>query len=299
MSRRRAAALLAPAAVAVGAAGLLLVAAPMLTVTVSFTAVAAALVVAALAAVVAVLLLEAARRRASREQELEARLHRKAADSHRRFVARLDHELKNPLTALLSALAADDPTGSRRARAQADRIRRLLADLRRIADVEAAPLDRVTVLVEPLLRDAVELVLAETGAARQVRIDVPTAPWPPALEGDPDLLLIAVYNVVANAVKYTDPDDVIEVRAREARGATAMVAIEIADTGPGIGADDQGIVWEELERGHPPADVPGSGIGLALTRVIVDRHGGRCELTSRVGQGTSVVLEVPAARAAG
>lgn len=55
-------------------------------------------------------------------------------------------------------------------------------------------------------------------------------------------------------------------------------------------------MWEELFRGDVPASTPGSGIGLALVRTIVERHGGRTELRSRQGSGTSVLLHLPARR---
>lgn len=146
-----------------------------------------------------------------------------------------------------------------------------------------------------LLKEAVESAVADAGDARTVTVDVPSAPWPlPSVAGDADLLLVAVYNVVANALKYTTADDVIEVRAREAPGAAPSVVIEVADTGPGTAQDEQQLVWEELARGRAGAAVPGSGVGLALVRVIVHRHSGSVALRSRLGHGTSVYLQLPA-----
>ena len=73
----------------------------------------------------------------------------------------------------------------------------------------------------------------------------------------------------------------------------ARVAIEVADTGPGIPEAEQPHVWEELYRGQATRAVPGSGLGLALVRTIVQRHDGRIDLRSRVGQGTVVTLRLP------
>lgn len=283
---------LVPIATAAVVAVLLLALAPALTVDVRFSA---ALGVVVLGAAVAAIVL-AARMLSARVSAAASRERRAAAEGHRRFLGRLDHELKNPLTALLAALTGDGTNGA--ALAQAERIRSLLTDLRRVADVDTAPLDRVLIPVEPVLRDAVDLVVADAGGHRRVRLDVPSAPWPPTLEADPDLLLAAVYNVVANAVKYTRDGDLVEVRARESGGTTPIVTVEVADTGPGIADENQALVWEELARGTVPAGVPGSGIGLALTRTIIERHGGRCELRSRLGAGTSVLLHLPGARPA-
>jgi len=216
----------------------------------------------------------------------------------RRFVQRLDHELKNPLTALLTALAGrgngPDPQELAVAHTQADRIRRLLTDLRRVADIETVPLDRQPIDIAALIREAVDTALADGDPTRHIRVDVPHAPWPlPTVGGDPDLLLIAVYNVLSNALKYTANGDIIEVRARESGNPTPGVTIEIADTGPGIAADEHDLIWEELARGRAATDKPGSGVGLALVRVILQRHGGTATVQSRLGHGTSIHLQLP------
>lgn len=226
-----------------------------------------------------------------------------AADqARRRFVARLDHELKNPLTALLTVLSdpATDSAGRVQAsvlgtaRGQADRMRRLLTDLRRVADVETAALDIGPVDLAALLSDTVELVKADTRGARPIRLVVPAAPRPlPLVPGDADLLLVAIYNVLSNAMKYSRPGDAIEVRAREMPGPAGHIVIDIADSGPGIAPADIDVVWEELARGSSSAGVPGSGIGLALVRVILARHGGSPLLDSRANGGASVTLRLP------
>ncbi len=70
--------------------------------------------------------------------------------------------------------------------------------------------------------------------------------------------------------------------------------LEIADTGRGIPPADQPVVFEELARGANARDRPGSGLGLALARTIVARHGGDITLVSREGQGTRVRVSLPA-----
>jgi two-component system OmpR family sensor kinase len=71
------------------------------------------------------------------------------------------------------------------------------------------------------------------------------------------------------------------------------VAIEVADTGPGIPQEELPRAWEELYRGQGAQGVPGSGLGLALVRAIVERHGGQVTLRSRAGQGTVVTMRLP------
>ena len=71
------------------------------------------------------------------------------------------------------------------------------------------------------------------------------------------------------------------------------MVIEVADTGPGIPEDEVESVWDELYRGKGARGVPGSGLGLALARAIIERHGGQIRLRSRAGQGTVVTVRLP------
>jgi two-component system, OmpR family, sensor kinase len=75
----------------------------------------------------------------------------------------------------------------------------------------------------------------------------------------------------------------------------AWLLLEVADTGIGIPSDEVGQVWQELARGRAARSLPGTGIGLALVRVIVARHGGRAAIRSRDGQGTVVSIQLPVA----
>ena len=223
-----------------------------------------------------------------------------AAEERRRFLQRLDHELKNPLTAIRAGLAnlgngsvsSDRQQALTSVEAQVMRLSRLTSDLRKLAELEARPLERVSVDVAELLQEAVALAQEQPqAAARRLTLTLPQAPWPvPDVLGDWDLLFLASYNLLDNALKFTRPDDTVEVRAFE---DGAFVAIEVADTGPGIPDDEVSRVWEELYRGQGARGIPGSGLGLALVRAIVERHGGQVRLRSRLGQGTVVTVRLP------
>lgn len=222
------------------------------------------------------------------------------AEAHRRFLRRLDHELKNPLTAIRVGLAnlieapADEPPSHARAsiKAQVARLAKLVADLRKLADLEIRPMERTSVDLEEVLTEAVGLA-QETPERRERRVTftLPQAPWPlPLVPGDRDLLLLAYYNVVENALKFSRADDAVEVRAFE---DGRMVNVEVADTGPGIPAEDLPHIFEELYRGREARGVEGSGLGLALVRAIVERHGGMVTVRSRKGGGTAFTLRLP------
>ena len=224
-----------------------------------------------------------------------------AAEERRRFLRRLDHELKNPLTAMRAGLAnlAEAPSAAARREALASleaqtlRLSRLSSDLRKLAELEVRLVEHSPVDMPALLQEAFSMAQEQPGAdERRLNLGIPRAPWPlPNVRGDPDLLLLAVHNLLENALKYTNPGDTLELRAFE---DGAEIVIEVADTGPGIPEAEQPHVWEELYRGEAGRGRPGSWLGLALVRAIAERHHGRVSLRSRVGQGTVFTLRLPA-----
>jgi two-component system OmpR family sensor kinase len=226
----------------------------------------------------------------------------KASEARHRFMRRLDHELKNPLTAIHAGLAnlalATDPDEQRKilagVEAQIVHLSRLVTNLRKLADLEVRPLERSPVNVTELL-EAVFAVVQEqpAAAARHLALALPQKSPPlPAVPGDRDLLSLAVYNLLDNALKFTRPGDKIELRAFKGEGA---VVVEVADTGPGVPEVDMPHVWEELYRGRGARGMPGSGIGLALVHAVVERHGGQVGLRSQVGGGAVFAIRLPVA----
>ncbi len=217
----------------------------------------------------------------------------------RRFIQRLDHELKNPLTAIqvqLDNLQAADgnqpviaghrpPIGD--VRAQVDRLSHLTRGLRRLADLGTRPLEIEKVEIGELLDEVVELLQAP----ERIALDIQQVPWPiPPIEGDRELLLMVFRNLADNALKYSPPDAKVQIRARHTSGA---LVVEVIDTGRGIQPDELPLVAEELYRGSNTRDVAGSGLGLAIVQRIVERHGGRIEIRSRLGQGTIAAVQLP------
>jgi two-component system OmpR family sensor kinase len=229
------------------------------------------------------------------------RINTDAVEERRRFLLRLDHEMKNPLTAIQVGLAnlAESPSGEARREAlssvetQALRLSRLAADLRKLAELEVRLVERSPVDISALVREAFRMAQDQPGATvRRLSMSIPEAPWPlPNVTGDPDLLLLAVHNLLDNALKFSRPGDTVELRAFE---DGVNIVIEVADTGPGVPEEEQSQVWEELYRGEAGRGVPGSGLGLALVRAIAERHNGKVSLRSRLGRGTVFTLRLPA-----
>lgn len=230
-------------------------------------------------------------RRARRQAVEQARRSAEAESrrAHRTFVGRLDHELKNPVTALKMALpSVSDPVLARQLMGQVDRLQSLVGELRKLSEIDEYP-----VAQEPVdLAEVIDDVLAALDLSdRDVVVSLPRAPRPlPAVWGDRDLVFLALYNVVSNAHKYSGPGATIEIRASEERH---MVRVEVSDTGCGIPAGEVDQVWGELARGSGVRHIPGHGLGLSMVAAVTRRLGGGCELSSIEGQGTTVVLRLP------
>ena len=221
---------------------------------------------------------------------------RQAAEERSRFLQRLDHELKNPLTAIRIGLAnlsdTDDPAARQQIRAnmqaQVLRLGHLVADLRKLADLETGRLERGAVPIGEMLEEVL-LGIQDEGHERRLIFPTQYDSFPDIM-GDRDLLQLAVYNLLDNALKFTQPGDMIALRVTV---TDADVVIEVRDTGRGIPQADLPHVWEELYRSREVHGIPGSGIGLAMVRAIIERHDGEVNLESTVGQGTVVTLTLP------
>ncbi len=225
-----------------------------------------------------------------------------AERSRNRFLHRLDHEIKNPLTGLQAALANLRESGSHDERERAartadravERLSRLLADLRKLSDLTERPVERLPVDIPRLLEEMVEAARSQPAySERQINLMVTRVPWNlPAVTGDRDLLGLAIYNLIENALKFTSVQDSVEVRALEDGKA---IIVEVADTGPGIAPDDLRSVFEELYRGANARGVEGSGLGLALAQRILELHGGQIAVRSHQlePRGTVFTLRIP------
>lgn len=217
-----------------------------------------------------------------------------------RFLQRLDHELKNPLTAMQIALAnleeASDADKGREIRAslrgQVLRMSRLISDLRKLAALEKGQIEQLPVDVGDLLTEVMLAFREEIqSAARQFVLDFDPAALP-MLTGDRDLLQLAVYNLIDNAAKFTEPGDVITLRAFS---EDDHLVIAVNDTGRGIPQVDLPHVWEDLYRSQTVQGIPGSGVGLAMVKGIIEQHDGTAAIVSSPGAGTTVTLRLPVA----
>ena len=222
-----------------------------------------------------------------------------AEQGRRRFLRRLDHEIKNPLTGLRAALVnmqeAQAITDRQRAVENAghavERLTRLLTDLRKLSDLGERPIELWQVDVPDLLQDVVDAAHSLPAyKGRDVNLLIPKVPSPfPMITGDRDLLVLAIYNLVENSLKFTEETDSVEIRVFEDGRA---IIIEVADSGAGIPAEDVSKIFEELYRGSNARSTEGSGLGLALVHRIIALHGGQIEVRSSQEEPRGTVFTV-------
>ena len=223
----------------------------------------------------------------------------------RRFLRRLDHEMKNPLTGLRAALVNLQEAQSKDERIRAAenakrahvRLTSLLSDLRKLSDLEERSIERESIDVPDLLNDVVDAartIPAYEGRNINLFVTRVPSPFPPVI-GDRDLLVLALYNLVENALKFTSANEPVEVRALEDGRA---VMVEVADSGAGIASEDLPKIFEELYRGSNARGIEGSGLGLALVNRIVALHGGQIDVRSRQEEprGTVFTVRLPERR---
>ncbi|HLB36622.1 MAG TPA: ATP-binding protein [Gemmatimonadales bacterium] len=220
----------------------------------------------------------------------------------RRFTADVSHELRTPLTALRT-VGEVGLRGSRDATAyrevigsmleEVDRLTRLVDELLTLARADAG---EAKLHLEPLdlavLAREVAGHLSVLAEEREQVLEVETqAPVP--VRGDRTALRLALVNLVVNAIKYAPERTRIRVAAGCRDGhAYALVA----DQGPGIAAEDRDRVFERFYRVDKSRsrDMGGTGLGLALVKWAAEAHGGRAELETELGRGSTFTLVLPA-----
>jgi signal transduction histidine kinase len=220
------------------------------------------------------------------------------------FVATVSHELRTPLTSIsgfLEMMEDEEHALGEAGKQYLDVIRRaterlhaLVEDLLLIAQIEA---QRIELELEPVdLREVAERAcLAAQPAATEKRIELDVvADHPPTVLADERRLNQVVDNLLSNAIKFTPAGGAVTI-AVAADPAGARLAV--ADTGIGVPEDEQKQVFSRFFRASTATRraIPGTGLGLAICHALIEQHGGSIEFRSREGQGTEVVVTLPAA----
>jgi two-component system phosphate regulon sensor histidine kinase PhoR len=224
------------------------------------------------------------------------------------FIANASHELRTPLAALLGFIetlqgtAKDDPAAREKflsiMQGQATRMARLIDDLLSLSRIELnAHLQPNTVVdLAPIVRQVVD-GLQTLARDRGVEIKVAAPGEPLIVLGDRDELIRALENLVENGLKYGAAGKRLDIALSRAQTRTGMPEARIAvrDYGPGIAPEHLPRLTERFYR----VDVAdsraqgGTGLGLALVKHVLNRHGGRLTIESTLGQGAAFIMHLP------
>ena len=219
------------------------------------------------------------------------------------FMSSVTHELRTPLTSIraLSELMRDDPEMDAEQRrqflglvvAETERLSRLVNQVLDMAKIESGQADWLNADVDlaVLLNQALQTT-AELFRERGAVVQLACAPGLSTLRADPDRLLQVVINLLANAAKFVPQGSGrVDVRLLRRDG---MMTVEVQDNGPGVPVGQQALVFEKFRQGGDASNRPqGTGLGLPISRRIVEHLGGRLWLRSDPGQGACFGFDLP------
>lgn len=219
------------------------------------------------------------------------------------FLAQATHELRTPLTniRLYVETLLEEPEPDAKARQNAvnvmnhevRRLERMVADMLSVAEIEAGSLKlRVDDVRLDAMFDELERDYRAAAAEKRIALRFDLSPKMPVIQGDRDRLALSLHNLIGNAIKYTPEDGSVVVKA-DSDGST--VHVSVTDTGIGIGGDEHELIFDRFYRARDPrvADIPGTGLGLALAREVVRLHGGELTVESEPNQGSTFTMLLP------
>ena len=219
------------------------------------------------------------------------------------FLANMSHELRTPLNAIIgfSQVLRDGISGDVNAQ-QAEYLddivtsaNHLLALINDVLDLSKVEAGQVELQVEPFsLRDALERgvsMVREQATTNGVQVALHANGGLDAVTGDERRIRQVIFNLLSNAVKFTEEGGLVDVGAEQRNGE---VEVSVADTGPGIAAEDLDRIFEEFQQTETGArQHEGTGLGLALSKRFVEMHGGRIWCESELGKGSTFHFTLP------
>jgi two-component system phosphate regulon sensor histidine kinase PhoR len=228
----------------------------------------------------------------------------KQLDEIRRdFVANVSHELRTPLSILsgyIETLLHDREFSDDEfdrilevMKRHSDRLSALTEDLLSLARLESAHPNlkmenvRLSELFAAIVRD-----WGKKFAEHQLRIDVAVDANLPVIQADPTRLQEVLYNLLDNAVKYSQPNSKIRLQAITRDG---QVIVSVSDTGIGIPDNDLPRIFERFYRADKARsrEMGGTGLGLSIVKHITELHGGQVQAKSELGKGTTISIVLP------
>ncbi|HLC42019.1 MAG TPA: ATP-binding protein [Methylomirabilota bacterium] len=247
-------------------------------------------------------LLDEELRRKNYELEQQNRAIQEANRLKTEFVSMVSHELRTPLTSIQGYAElliedkqiAEEQRGSLTiVRKNADRLLGLINDLLDLARIEAGKIElhRTSLDLASLIRE-VAGSLRPLIEAKQQRLRLELGDALPAVWGDADRVTQILTNLISNAHKYTPVEGSITVTARQDDG---VVRVDVSDSGVGLSPEEQAKLFTKFFRAHDrsPQSARGTGLGLVITRLLVELHGGQITVSSAPGKGSTFTFTLP------
>jgi signal transduction histidine kinase len=219
------------------------------------------------------------------------------------FMSSVTHELRTPLTSIraLTELMRDDPDMDTPQRqqflglvvAESERLSRLVNQVLDMAKIESGHAEWLNAEVDlAALLDQAVLTTAELFRERGATVSLQRPAQVPMMRADPDRLLQVVLNLLSNAAKFV-PQGRGQVDVRLAVQGQELT-VEVQDNGPGVPAAQQALVFEKFRQGGDETHRPqGTGLGLPISRSIIEHFGGRLWLRQTPGQGACFGFNLP------
>ncbi len=218
------------------------------------------------------------------------------------FVSTVSHDLRAPLTlmrgyttmlSMVGAMNEQQKEFVRKISESVEQMTQLVDNLLDLGRIEAGVgLNLEAVTIDHVVQDVAGAYRPQA-LNKRISLEVDLVQGMRPIEADPTLLRQAIANLVDNAIKYTQPGGRVTMRARQHDGRQL---ISVEDTGVGIAPTDQARLFEKFYRARRPDTLKekGSGLGLAIVKSIIEQHGGRVAVESRLGVGSTFTVEMPA-----
>jgi signal transduction histidine kinase len=220
------------------------------------------------------------------------------------FLANMSHELRTPLNAILgfAQVLRERMFGeiNEKQEEYLDDIlssgHHLLSLINDVLDLSKVEAGQVKLVMAPFsLKKALErgvVVVRERASSDEVSVAIAADPDADIVEGDERRIQQVIFNLLSNAVKFTPAGGAVDVATARVNGE---VKVSVADTGPGIAPEDHERLFDEFQQADAGIEQrEGTGLGLALSKRLVELHGGRIWVESELGKGSTFVFTLPA-----
>ncbi len=227
---------------------------------------------------------------------------RVADEARNAFVAQATHELRTPLTNIRLYVeqaieAGDDKEVRTRAldviNQESRRLERIVGDMLSVSEIEAGSfkLRAGDVRLETMFED-LRAEYAAQAKDKNLNLKLTLPPKLPVIHGDRDKIVLALHNLIGNALKYTPEGGNVEVKVDS---NDKQLQVDVVDSGIGISPEETELIFDKFYRAKDKrvASITGTGLGLALAREVVRLHGGEINVRSQLDQGSTFTMTLP------